>query len=108
LAKRNNKEEHIRVRKTRRLLLSSKAAALGLEQVKEMETSVNYFKACENLTNKFTGKKDKETAPATMGTTMENPPPESYTRENPVTVNCHLLHIHRTGYAQSDAAVDMS
>jgi len=56
----------------------------------------------------LTGKKDEETAPATMGTTMENPPPESYTRENPVTVNCHLLHIHRTGYAQSDAAVDMS
>ncbi len=53
-------------------------------------------------------KKDEETAPATMGTTTENPPPESYTTENPVTVNCHLLRIHRTGCAQSDAAVDMS
>jgi hypothetical protein len=59
LAKRNNKEEHIRVRKRRRLLLSSKAAALGLEQMKEMETSVNYFKACENLTKKFTLKKGR-------------------------------------------------
>jgi hypothetical protein len=59
LAKRNNKDEHIRVRKRRRLLLSSKAAALGLEQMKEMETSVNYFKACETLANEFTEKKGR-------------------------------------------------